>query len=75
MAVLVTPLTSKLKLRFQTGVDGEGNPVYKNKTISKVKTAAFDQDIFDTAIALSDLCADTLNAVNRINDNDLAEDE
>lgn len=74
MAVLVTPLTSKLKLRFETGVDEGGNPVYKNKTISKVKVAAVDQDVFDTANALSDLCVDTLSAVNRIDDSDLSED-
>lgn len=73
MPVLVTPLTSKMKLQFQTGVDGEGNPVYKNKTISKIKTAALDQDVFDTANALGTLCADTLNAVIRIDDSDLAE--
>jgi len=73
MAVLVTPLTSKMKLQFQTGVDGEGNPVYKSKTISKVKTAAVDQDVFDTANALSGLCADVLSAVTRIDDSDLSE--
>ena len=74
MAVLVTPLTSKLKLQFQTGVDGQGNPVYKSKTISKVKTAAVDQDVFDTANALGEICADTLNAITRINDSDLSEE-
>lgn len=74
MAVLVTPLTSKMKLQFQTGVDGEGNPVYRNKTINKVKTDALDQDIFDTANAMAELCADVLNAVTRIDDSDLAEE-
>jgi len=74
MAVLVTPLTSKMKLQFQTGVDGEGNPVYRSKTISKVKTDAIDQDVFDTANALGALCADTLSAITRINDSDLSEE-
>ncbi len=74
MAVLVTPLTSKMKLQFQTGVDGEGNPVYRSKTISKVKTDAIDQDVFDTANALGALCADILSAITRINDSDLSEE-
>lgn len=73
MPVLVTPLTSKIKLQFRTGVDGEGKPMYKNKTVGKVKTDAADQDVFDTANALAGLCADTLAAVNRIDDSDLAE--
>lgn len=45
MPVLVTPLTSKMKLQFRTGVDGEGKPVYRSKTVSKVKTDAPDQDV------------------------------
>ncbi|MCR6546418.1 DUF1659 domain-containing protein [Dehalobacterium formicoaceticum] len=73
MAVVVTPVTSKMKLRFQTGLDGEGNPVYKNKTISNVKVDALDQDVLDTANALSTLLADALAAVFRIDDSDLAE--
>ncbi len=73
MAVVATPITSKLRLRFQTGVDGEGNPVYKNKTINNVKVDAQDQDVFDTALVLSELLADTLAAVFRIDDTDLAD--
>lgn len=73
MAVVVTPLSTKMKLKFQTGVDGEGNPVYKNRTLSKVKTDAIDQDVLDVALALSTLCSDTLDAVSRLDDNDLVE--
>ncbi|ATW24518.1 DUF1659 domain-containing protein [Candidatus Formimonas warabiya] len=73
MAVVVTPLTSKIKLQFQTGVNGEGKPVYKSKTISKVKTDAADQDVLDVAAALAELSAYTLSAISRIDDSDLAE--
>ncbi|MGI6711785.1 MAG: DUF1659 domain-containing protein [Bacillota bacterium] len=73
MAVIVTPLQSRLRLQFQTGVDGDGKPVYKNKTLNRVKTAASDQDVLDSAVALAGLCTDSLNAVIRLNDNDLAE--
>ncbi|HHT63463.1 MAG: DUF1659 domain-containing protein [Bacillota bacterium] len=74
MAVLVTPISSKVRLRFHTGVDEEGKPVYKNKTLSRVKTDAPDQAVFDAANALAALCADTLNAVTRIDDSDLSEE-
>jgi hypothetical protein len=73
MAVIVTPLQSRLRLQFQTGVDGDGKPVYKNKTLNRVKTTASDQDVLDSAVALASLCTDSLNAVIRLNDNDLAE--
>lgn len=73
MPVLVTPSTSKVRLQFQTGVNGEGKPVYKTKTISKIKTNAADQDVLDVALTLAGLAANTLNAVSRINESDLAE--
>ncbi|MGI6686188.1 MAG: DUF1659 domain-containing protein [Bacillota bacterium] len=74
MAVVVTPISSKVRLQFETGTDEKGNPVYKNKTISRVKTDALDQDVLDTANALAGLCADSLAAVIRMNDSDLAEE-
>lgn len=73
MAVEVIPLQSKIRLQFQTGTDGEGDPVYKNKTISRVKSDATDQNVFDVATALGTLCTPTLNNVTRINENNLAE--
>jgi hypothetical protein len=73
MAVLSTPLTSSMVLQVQTGVDGEGNPVYKNRTYNRVKTAADDQNIFDVALALADLQKNTLSAVSRIDKEDLSD--
>jgi len=73
MAVAATPLASRIRLQFQVGVDGEGNPLYTNKTLNRVKTDALDQDVFDVALALGGLSADTLNTVTRISDTDLAE--
>jgi hypothetical protein len=73
MAVLSTPLTSSMVLQVQTGVDGEGNPVYKNRTYNRVKTSADDQNIFDVALALADLQKNTLSAVSRIDKEDLSD--
>ena len=73
MAVLATPLISKIRLQLQTGVDGDNNPVYRNKTYSRVKTNASDQNVFDAAAALAGLSSDTLNAVTRVDESDLAE--
>jgi len=72
MAVVATPLISKARLQLQTGVDGQSNPIYRNKTYSRVKTDALDQDIYDVAVALAGLSTDTLNSLTRVDENDLA---
>jgi hypothetical protein len=73
MAVVSTPQGSTLRLRVQTGEDGSGNPVYRNRSYNKVKSAATDQDVFEVALALSGLQAHTLVRVIRLDEEDLAE--
>ena len=75
MPVVATALASRVRLQFQTGVDIEGNPIYKNKTYSRVKTNALDQDVYDVAESIASLSANALNAVTRLDDTDLAEQE
>ena len=65
MAVTKVLSNSVLKMQFQTGVDGSGNPVYRNKNLNNVKSDAADQDVFDTAQAFAGLQEYTLVAVNR----------
>lgn len=71
MAVISTPGLSNLRLKFQTGVDGQGNPVYRRKTFSNVKADATDQNIFDVATALADLQEYTLATVERADNSEL----
>ena len=66
MAVNKVPVGCTLKLSFQTGVDGSGNPVFRTKSLNNVKVAATDQAIYDTAAALAGLQANTLDAVYRV---------
>lgn len=66
MAVDKIPSGSVLRMQFQTGVDGNGDPVYSTKSLSNVKTDALDQDIFDVAQALAQLQEHTLMAVLRV---------
>lgn len=73
MAVLATPLISKVRLQLQTGLDGENNPIYRNKTYSRIKTDATDQDVFDTAAAIAALSSDTLSNLTRVDEIDLAD--
>lgn len=56
---------TKLRLVFETGVDGEGNPILKSKTFSNVKKEATVDQLFQAAQAITALCNDTLNKVER----------
>jgi len=66
MAVEKVPSGVSLKLQFQTGLDGDGDPVYRTKTLSNVKTTAVDQDIYDVAQALIGLMEYTVTSVIRV---------
>ncbi|WP_347489224.1 DUF1659 domain-containing protein [Desulfoscipio sp. XC116] len=66
MAVEKVPSGTVLRMQFQTGLDGDGDPIYRTKSLSNVKTDAADQDIFDVARALVQLQEHTLVAVLRV---------
>lgn len=66
MAVENVPVGTTLRLQFQTGVDVNGNPVFRNKSLSNVKTDALDQNIFDVAQTLAGLQESILADVLRI---------
>jgi len=53
MAVNNVPVGSVLRLQLQTGVDGNGDPIIRNKSLSNVKADALDQNVFDVAQALA----------------------
>lgn len=54
MATVVTvPRDSALQFRLVVGSNPEtGVPIVNSKTFTKVKSAALDQDVYDTATAL-----------------------
>jgi Protein of unknown function (DUF1659). len=55
-----------LRLRFQTGVDNQGNPVYRDRTLRSIDPNASDQNLFDVAQALANLQEYTLDSITRI---------
>lgn len=73
MAVVVTPSDSRLQIKFQTGVDENGNPVVKTKTLNGVKSAADNQDLYNAAQSLAGLQAHNLVAIRRIDEAELTE--
>jgi hypothetical protein len=58
---------TKLRLIFEVGLNEDGEPIFKNKTLNVKKEATADQ-LNQAAHALSILCKDTLSGVER-NDN------
>ena len=66
MAVNNVPVGAALRLQLQTGVDANGDPVLRNKSLSNVKADALDQDIFDVAQSLASLQEYVLADVLRI---------
>ncbi|WP_406678042.1 DUF1659 domain-containing protein [Moorella sp. ACPs] len=72
MAVISTPLATTLRLQVQTGTGANGQPVYRVRSYSRVKPSASDQDVYDVAQAIGSLQVHPVNAVSRVNENDLS---
>ncbi|SDY64956.1 Protein of unknown function [Proteiniborus ethanoligenes] len=64
---------SKLKLQFDGGVNGKGDPVVKSKTFSKVKIDAVNDNLFSVATSLADLQDMPLIAVKRLDEVELTQ--
>jgi hypothetical protein len=60
-------LTSALVLKVQSGTDTDGNTLYRNITLKKVKPAAVEQDLFDVATAISALLENPVEGIFRQN--------
>lgn len=65
MAIIAVPGGTVLTCQIRTGTDEQGNPITKNLSFSNVKATATDQDIFDTAVALTGLQDSPLTAVSK----------
>ena len=55
MAVVSTKVASALKLTMKVGVDDNGKDKFVTKTLSNIKVAAVDEDIFAVGQAISSI--------------------
>jgi len=74
MAVVKTPTNSTLRMSFQTGVNDQGDPVYRRRSMTNIKHNATDQNIYDVAEILADLQIYNLAEVNRADNAQLSDD-
>ena len=62
--VISIPRDSALQFRLLIGVNPEtGAPIINSKTFNKIKSAALDQDVYDTATALTGLQKYTVDEI------------
>ena len=75
MAVVVTvPRDSSLQFRLVVGTNPvTGAPIINSKTFNKVKSAALDQDVYDTATALTGLQKYTVDEIRLEKESQLTE--
>ncbi|QCX33365.1 DUF1659 domain-containing protein [Caloramator sp. E03] len=65
MAVNGVKVSSNLILRVRTGVDSNGNAVFDNTTLRRIKTSAQDQDLFEIASGIGALLKNPVDAILR----------
>ena len=75
MAIVVTvPRDSCLHFRLVVGTNPEtGAPIINSKSFARVKSAALDQDVYDTATALVDLQKYTVDEIRLEKESQLTE--
>ncbi len=71
MAVNAIPLTARLQLRLNTGLDANFNPIYRTRTFSNIKTSADNENLFALAEEIGGLQLHTLDAVRRVDEYEL----
>jgi hypothetical protein len=73
MAVNKVSSGSVLNLEVQTGVDAQGNPVYRSRNYKGIYSSAADQDLYDVAQAIAGLQSYTLSKISRVDNAQLVE--
>ncbi|HZK35125.1 MAG TPA: DUF1659 domain-containing protein [Bacillota bacterium] len=73
MALEVNPLSSRLQLQLDYGVNEDGRPITRTKSYSNIKPEADNESVYNTAQALAGLQSRTLIVVRRIEQSELVE--
>ncbi len=71
MPVNTVPVTARLQLRLNTGLDEEFNPVFRTRTYSNVKSSADNEDLYALAQELGGLQVHAIDAVRRVDEYEL----
>lgn len=73
MAILVTPNASSLKIKFDCGLDENGDNMMKTRTYNSLKSSASNEDVLAVANSLVGLQKNTLEAITKVDNTTLSE--
>ena len=73
MAVNKVPQGTKLVIKVRTGVNASGNPVFRQRSYSNIKTNAADVDMHAIGTALAGLQKHPVESIFRTDDGQLVE--
>jgi len=73
MPVNTVPVTARLQLRLNTGLDEEMNPIFRTRSFSNVKSSADNEDLYALAQELGGLQVHAVDAVRRVDEYELEE--
>ena len=73
MAVISTPNASTIKVKFDHGLDINGDRVVKTKSFNSIKYQATNEDIMEVINAISSLQQHSVIATNRVDNSSLSE--
>lgn len=66
MPVVAIESYARLQLTFQTGTDGEGNPITKSRTYGSVKATATNDELYSVSQAFASLSQYPLVQVEKL---------
>lgn len=75
MAVTATPLLSRLQLQVVIGTTPEGKPILRTRSYSNVKPDAGNEELLQTGRELANLQQHPLEAIRRVDEAELEEEE
>lgn len=73
MAVITNQADSKLKVVYLAGVDDDNKNIIKNKTFANVKSATQNENLYNFAVAISELQDYELSNILRLDEYQLLE--
>lgn len=71
MAVVSSQSDSKLKLVFNAGLDENNKDIIKNKTFSKIKSTATNENLYNLGVSISGLQSYSLMNIKRYEEYEL----
>lgn len=74
MPVNAVPISSRLQLRLNLGLDDQGRPIIRTRSYRNILTTASDEDLYNTGQELAELQDHELEVISRMNELELEQE-